>query len=99
MSVENLVVQAEDVQLHLIKADNVNCIAYDSTTEQIKKTNVIFRGVRDQLVAQAPFVTWGGSLSIDFLPSTEQVVGKIIPTEEVSGLNFLNSYEDEPSDI
>ena len=97
--VENLVVKAENAQLHMIEAGKSYCIAYDSTTKQIKLTKVNIAGIRSKLAAQAPFVTWGGSLSIDVLPSTEQVVGKIIPTEEVSDLNFLNSYEDELTDI
>ena len=80
--------------------DSSHVVTFNSETEDF---DIIAKGESrvylEDFIRQAPFLTWGNAVIITELPTKETTLGKIIPTEEVSGLNFLNSYEDELTDI
>lgn len=100
-SVDDIVVKALAGAMHVIrpKSETGNVFKYNAETETFDKVTFSSDGLRSSLQAQAPFLSWGNAVTISEMPTKETTLGKIIPTEEVSGLNFLNSYEDEPTDI
>ena len=87
--------------MHVVRPKNEtnNVIKYNAETETFDEVPFLNYGVQQNLQAQAPFLSWGNTQTITVMPTKETTLGKIIPTEEVSGLNFLNSYEDELTDI
>lgn len=100
LSCTNLICKALDGKIHIARYQNSSqVVTFNSETEDFDIVTAGVVGSIASFTKQAPFLTWGSSVIIKELPTKETTVGKIIPTEEVSGLNFLNSYEDEPTYI
>ena len=100
-SIDNIIVKAVEGVMHVVRPKSAtgDVFKYNAETETFDEVTFASEGVRENLKAQAPFLSWGNALTIYQIPTKETTLGKIIPTEEVSGLNFLNSYEDELTDI
>ena len=74
--------------------------SFDEVSETFTDVRVTqATGITASLASQAPFLNWESVVQITTPPTKETTLGKIIPTEEVSGQNNLNSYEDELTDI
>ena len=100
ISCTNLICKALNGAMHIARYPNAaKVVTFNSETEDFEIRTGSCVGGLSLFQKQAPFLTWGPSVIITELPTKETTVGKIVPTEEVSGLNFLNSYEDELTDI
>ena len=80
--------------------DSSHVVTFNSETEDFDIIATYGSWVYlEDFIRQAPFLTWGNAVIITELPTKETTVGKIVPTEEVSGVNNMNYIEDEPSYI
>lgn len=100
-SITNLVTKAIKGVMHAAASEHgLVFYSFDEVSETFNAVRVTAAtGITASLASQAPFLKWEGVIQIPTPPTKETTLGKIIPTEEVSGLNFLNSYEDELTDI
>lgn len=74
-------------------------VTFNSETEDFHLISTYGLVSLNDFIQQAPFLTWDNAVIITELPTKETAVGKIVPTEEVSGINNMNYIEDEPSYI